>query len=120
MRALIEGTTAQDFQIKGGLRYGTTTLSISGPFVIPPNIVEPVIWAFIPTGAQNITLPPIVGAQIPMEGRDYCIANQAASAIALTVVRDAADGGGTVGTVAQNKIGEFIVVNGVWMNVVSG
>jgi hypothetical protein len=115
MRALVEGTTAQDLQIKGGLRYGTTQLAISGAFVIPPTLVEPVIWSFVPTGAQNIQLPPIVGALIPMEGRVYRIANQAASAISLTAIRDPADGGGTVGTVAQNVITEFVVVNGVWM-----
>jgi hypothetical protein len=117
MRALLEDTPIRAPILASGLRYGTSQLAVAGASttVLPPSKDLPTIMAFVPAAAANITLPPITGAVIPMEGRTIRIANQATGAFTLTINRDAADGGGSAGTVAQNVITEFIVVKGVWM-----
>lgn len=115
MRDLIEDAPMKGPVIQDGLRYGTTQLNLSGPYTIPPTKNFPVYIGVSLTGAQTITLPPIVGAVIPMEGRYMRFVNSSGSAVAITLARDAADGGGTLGTVAQNASAEVFVVNGVWV-----
>lgn len=124
MRSILENVSAYDLLVKRGLRYETSSLTLTGNIVLPPD--GPVVYQLNTGGvARTVTLPPIVltgigppNAPPANEGRLYRIWNNG-TAGNLTLNAAAGDGGATVATISPGQIFDLQIINQAWQIVSS-